>query len=169
VIGRATELYGPVVESLLGRNLFAPAVGRGQGLWIGAFDEPLAPMFIEDFAFGLADLGERSETLGSAWHLPTPPPVTAREFILLISAEIQRPLRVRRVRSGFVRAVGAVSPMAREGAEMLYQFEQPHTVDASKYLAVVGPGSVTPYVTGIRRTLAWYRTTPRRGLLPSGS
>ncbi len=169
VIGRATELYGPAVESLLGRNLFGPAVGRGPGLWMGSLDEPLAPTFIDDFAYGLADLGERGESLGSAWHLPTPPAVTAREFVALISAEIQRPLRVRRVGRGFVRALGAFSPVAREGAEMMYQFEQPHTVDASRYLAVVGPGSVTPYVTGIRRTLAWYRTTPRRGLLPSGN
>jgi nucleoside-diphosphate-sugar epimerase len=169
VIGRATELYGPAVESLLGRNLFGPAVGRGPGLWIGKFDEPLAPTFIDDFAYGLADLAEREGTLGQAWHIPTPPAVTAREFIRLISTEIQRPLPVRRIGPNLIRVLGAVSPVAREGAEMLYQFQQPHVVDASRYLAVVGPGSVTDYRAGIRRTLAWYRTNRRRGLLPSGS
>ncbi len=52
---------------------------------------------------------------------------------------------------------------------MLFQFRQPHVVDAFQFRAAVGPGSVTDYRTRIRRTLAWYRTTPRRGLLPSGS
>ncbi len=35
VIGRAPELYGPAVESVLGRNLFGPAARRGRAYWVG--------------------------------------------------------------------------------------------------------------------------------------
>ena len=41
VIGRAPELYGPTVESLLGRNLFGPTVEKGRVLWVGDLDQPL--------------------------------------------------------------------------------------------------------------------------------
>lgn len=158
VIGRAPELYGPAVESVLGRNIFGPALSGRKAVWIGEMDQPLAPMFVDDFAHGLANLGEADEALGAAWHLPTPEPTTARTFFALISAATGRPLRVRRLGEGTVRALGTVWPVAREGAQMLYQFRQPHVLDASRYEAVFGRGMVTPYDQGITLTLESYRT-----------
>ncbi|MDN4611571.1 NAD-dependent epimerase/dehydratase family protein [Arthrobacter burdickii] len=169
VIGRAPELYGPGVESLLGRTLFGAAVRGRSGLWAGSTTEPLTPMFIEDFAYGLVELGENTEALGQVWHLPTPPPTTAGEFIDGISIESGRRFRVHRVSPGLVRAAGIFSTVAREGAEMLYQFEHPHVIDSTKYRNVFGHGKVTSYEAGIRATLDWYRTRqPARGLIPSG-
>ncbi|GAB3526277.1 NAD-dependent epimerase/dehydratase family protein [Arthrobacter monumenti] len=169
VIGRAPELYGPAVESLLGRNLFGAAVRDKPGLWAGALNMPLTPMYIEDFAYGLVELGERQEALGKAWHIPTPEPISAAGFIDLISVAIERPFRVHNLGPGLVRAAGVFSPVAREGAEMLYQFRQPHVIDSTKYRNAFGPGKVTDYETGIRETLRWYRTRkPAKGLIPSG-
>jgi nucleoside-diphosphate-sugar epimerase len=167
-IGRAPELYGPAVESLLGRNLFAPAVRGGRALWIGELEQPLTPMFIDDFAHGLAELGEREEALGGVWHIPTPEPTTARRFLDLLAARAQRPMRVTRINETAVRALGVLWPVAREGAEMLYQFRQPHAVDATKYRTAFGPGRVTPYGHGIERTLDWYRATPTQRLTALG-
>lgn len=168
VIGRAPELYGPAVESLLGRTLFGPAVGPGRALWSGELDQPLTPMFIDDFAHGLAELGERDEALGGVWHIPTPEPTTARRFVEMLAAQARRPVKVLRVGENPVRALGLVWPVAREGAEMLYQFRQPHVVDAGKYRAAFGPGQVTPYERGIELTLVWYRSTPRRRVTALG-
>ncbi|WP_026536056.1 NAD-dependent epimerase/dehydratase family protein [Arthrobacter sp. H14] len=169
VIGRAPELYGPAVESLLGRNLFGAAVRNKPGLWTGVLDMPLTPIFIADFAYGLVELGEREDALGKAWHIPTPQPTTAADFIDMISTAVGRPFRVRSVSPRLVRAMGVLSPVAREGAEMLYQFRQPHAIDSTKYRNAVGPGKVTNYETGIRETLQWYRTKkPAKGLIPSG-
>jgi nucleoside-diphosphate-sugar epimerase len=158
VIGRAPELYGPTVESVLGRNVFGPAVGRGRAVWMGALDQPLGPMFIDDFAAGLVELAEHEEALGRAWHLPTPAPTTARAFLDLMSAKAQRQVKVVRLGDASIRALGLVWPIAREGAEMLYQFRQPHSVDATAYRSAFGSGRVTPYEEGIQRTLEWYRT-----------
>lgn len=169
VIGRAPELYGPGVESLLGRNLFGAAVRNKRGLWPGSLNMPLTPMYIEDFAYGLVELGEREEALGNAWHIPTPQPTTATDFIDLVSAAVERPFQVHNVGPMLVRAAGMFSPVAREGAEMLYQFRQPHVIDSTKYRTAFGPGKVTSYEAGIRETLQWYRTRkPAKGLFPSG-
>ena len=168
VIGRAPELYGPAVESVLGRNLFGPALGRGIAVWVGALDLPLGPMHIDDFAHGLVELGEQEAALGRAWHLPTPPPITARRFLQLLSASACRPVRSVRLSQLTARALGMAWPVAREGAEMLYQFHQPHSVDASDYRVTFGPGQVTPYEQGIERTLEWYRSTPSRSMVSLG-
>jgi nucleoside-diphosphate-sugar epimerase len=168
VIGRAPELYGPAVESLLGHNLFGPALARGPALWVGDLDQPLAPMFIEDFAHGLAELGEHEAALGRAWHLPTPKPLTAQVFLDLLSTQARRPVRTVRLGERSARLLGLVWPVAREGAEMLYQFRQPHVVDATAYTTAFGPGQVTPYEQGIAHTVDWYRTTARRSLLGIG-
>jgi nucleoside-diphosphate-sugar epimerase len=162
VIGRAPELYGPAVESVVGRNLFRPALGRGPAWWFGALDQPLGPMFIDDFAHGLADLGEDDRVLGRAWHLPTPEPTTARAFVQLIAAQVGRRLPVVPVHPTATRVLGVALPIGRELAELLYQFRQPHSVDASAYRALFGAGRVTPYEEGVRRTLDWYRTNPAR-------
>jgi nucleoside-diphosphate-sugar epimerase len=168
VIGRAPELYGPTVESVLGRNLFGPAAGRGIAVWVGALDLPLGPMLIDDFAHGLVELGEQEAALGRAWHLPTPPPITARRFLQLLSAAAHRPVTPLRLGQHAARALGLAWPVAREGAEMLYQFHQPHSVDASDYSRVFGPGRVTPYEAGIEQTLDWYRSTPSRSMVSLG-
>lgn len=168
VIGRATELYGPAVESLLGSNIFSPAARGGLALWPGELDQPLTPMFIDDFAHGLAELGEREEALGGVWHLPTPEPTTARHLLDLATNWGHQRMHVLRIREPAVRALGVVWPVAREGAEMLYQFRQPHAIDSGKYRAAFGPGQLTPYEQGIERTLAWYRTTPKRRIIALG-
>jgi nucleoside-diphosphate-sugar epimerase len=160
VIGRAPELYGPAVESVLGRNLFRPALGKAPALWFGDLDQPLGPMFIDDFAHGLADLGEDDAALGRAWHLPTPAPTTGRAFLQLIFAQVRRPVRVVTVGATATRVLGVALPIGRELAELLYQFRQPHSVDATAYRTVFGAGKVTPYEEGIGRTLDWYRTHP---------
>jgi nucleoside-diphosphate-sugar epimerase len=168
VIGRAPELYGPAVESVLGRNLFGPALSGGTALWIGALDQPLTPMYIDDFAHGLVELSGRDEALGRVWHLPTAEPTTARGFLQLLFSQVGRPVQVRRIPERVVRALGVVWPVAREGAEMLYQFRQPHVIDATQYRTAIGHGQVTPYERGIEQTLEWYRRSPKGSLTALG-
>jgi len=168
IIGRAPELYGPAVESVLGRNLFGPALSGRTALWVGELDQPLTPMFVDDFAHGLVELAERDEALGHAWHLPTPEPTTARDFCVQLFAQVQRPVKVRRIVERVVRLMGVAWPVAREGAEMLYQFRQPHVIDATKYRTAFGNGQVTSYEQGIGLTLGWYRNSPKRSLTALG-
>ena len=155
-IGRAAELYGPSVQSLLGRNLFARALGGKRAWWIGDPDLPLTPTYIGDFARGLVVLGGSEEALGGVWHVPTGEPTTGRAFVRAIFQEAGRPPRMGTLGGAAVRALGTVWPLAREGAEVVYQFEQPFVVRSVKFERAFG-GAATPYGEGIRRTVEWYR------------
>ena len=168
VIGRAPELYGPAVESFLGRNVFGQAVRGRRALWVGKMDLPLGPMFIDDFASGLADLGEHQAAEGGAWHIPTPAPTTARTFLTTVLAETGTAAKALRLGDTAIRALGLAWPVAREGAKMLYQFHQPHSVDSSAFRQVIGPGKVTSYEEGIRRTVDWYRGSASRPVTSAG-
>ncbi|WP_304110284.1 NAD-dependent epimerase/dehydratase family protein [Mycolicibacterium bacteremicum] len=159
VIGRAGELFGPRVESTMGRNVFG-AAQRGRTVhWLGAVDVPLTPLYIDDFAHGLITLGERKEALGQVWHVPHPEPVTARQFVGMITAVAGQPVRIMAHGSRTARALGVVSAIARAGAEMIYQFEQPFVVDGSRFARTFGE-KPTEYDDAIRSTLDWYRANP---------
>lgn len=159
VIGRGAELYGPGVESVLGANLFAAAVKGKRAMWIGDLDLPLTPLFIEDFARGLATLGEREEALGEVWHIPTAGTVTGRQFVRMVYEAAGARFRVRAVGSRTVRLLGLFLPLARQGAELVYQFEQPFVVDSAKFEQAFG-ASPTPHPEAVRRTYEWYRGKP---------
>jgi nucleoside-diphosphate-sugar epimerase len=162
-IGRASELYGPAVRSLLAQNLFTAALKGRIALWVGDRDMPLTPTFIDDFAKVLVTLGARDEALGQVWHVPHPAPTSGREFIRTIFSEAGTSPKMIAVGGTLVGTLGLVSPMARAVAEMAYQFEQPFIVDGSKYLRAFGGDAIaTSYRDGIRDTVHWYRTERRR-------
>lgn len=163
VIGRGGELYGPIVESVLGQNLFGTALAGKKARWIGDLDVPLTPLFIDDFARGLVTLGEHDEAIGQVWHIPTPEPTTGREFVRMIFEELGKVPKVSAYHHRFVRLLGLFSPLAREGAEMVYQFENPFIIDSSRYKHAFGEGSVTSYREGIRQTMDWYRGKSKTG------
>ncbi len=158
VIGRGGELYGPLVESVLGQNLFGAALSGKRAMWFGNLALPLTPLFIDDFARGLITLAEHDEAIGQVWHIPTAEPITGREFVRLVFGEVGRVPRVIACSSRVVKALGLFWPLAREGAEMIYQFEQPFIIDSSKYQSAFGKATVTSYQEGILQTLDWYRT-----------
>jgi hypothetical protein len=56
-----------------------------------------------------------------------------------------------------VQALGFFWPVAREGAELLYQFEAPYIVDGGKFQRAFASWTSTPHREGIRHTLDWYR------------
>ncbi|HWR85812.1 MAG TPA: NAD-dependent epimerase/dehydratase family protein [Rhodoglobus sp.] len=156
VIGRAPELYGPGTNSLLGANLLGAAAKRGVAIYIGNPDLPLTPLFIDDFARGLITLAEAEDASGRVWMIPTPPPTTGRDLVRMAFEHVGSRPRMLQIGTRIGRALGAVSPLAREGAEMVYQFEQPFTIDASDFSTAFG-SAPTPYRDGVARTIDWYR------------
>ncbi len=150
---RAGELYGPGVRSVVAGNVFRAALRGWPVQWLGDPDLPLTPTFIDDFAATLAAVGTGDTSAAAVWHVPHPGVTTGRA--LAAEACRQAGTRLRLVRHGSrrVRALGHVVPLAREGAEMVYQFEQPFVVDGSRAARAFGLAA-TPYEEGVRRTLA---------------
>jgi nucleoside-diphosphate-sugar epimerase len=164
VIGRAGELYGPAVESVLGRNLFGAALAGRTARWFGRLDQPLTPAFIDDFGRGLVTLAAHPEAYGAVWHVPHPEPTTGGAFVDAIFAAAGTRSRVTAHGPATVRALGLVSPVVREGAEMLYQFAMPFVVDGTRFQDAFG-AKATPIDEAVRATLDWYRANPGRRAL----
>jgi nucleoside-diphosphate-sugar epimerase len=158
---RAGELYGPGVRSLVAGNVFRPALRGWPVQWLGDPDLPLTPTFVDDFAATLAAVGTRDASAAAVWHVPHPGVTTGRALAAEACRQAGTRLRLVRHGSARVRVVGHVVPLAREGAEMVYQFEQPFVVDGSRAARAFGL-TPTPYEEGVRRTLAAVRAASRR-------
>ena len=157
VIGRASDFYGPRVrQSALGEMVFAAALqGKAVNL-AGDIDQPHSYTYIRDFARALVGLAHDEDAYGRAWHVPNAPAGSTRDFIRLLEAELGHPIKVRLAGPLMLRLVGLFSPGAGEMVEMLYEFTDPYVVDSGTYTARYG-AQPTPYATGIRETVAWYR------------
>ena len=136
--------------------MFANALAGKSAQITGQADQPHTYSYMPDIAKGLAILGERDDALGQAWHLPSAPAVTTRAFIQMIFEAAGRPARIQALPSLLVRGMGLFSPIMRELAEMLYEFEEPFVADHSKFAQAFGDHA-TPLREAIGATLAWYR------------
>jgi len=170
VIGRAPELWGPGVESLLAGGIFAAAAQGRTARWPGDPDLPVTAGYTPDVGAALVELAlAPTSATGRVWHTPVPPPITGREFVERVFRAAGHAPRVGRITPAMVAALRLVSPVAREGAELLYQFEQPFLVDDSAFRSVFSTRA-TDWDTGIAATLGWYRADPertRRRLVPA--
>jgi nucleoside-diphosphate-sugar epimerase len=156
-IGRASDFYGPAVESALGERTFGPLVAGRPAELVGNPDMPHSYSFIEDVGRGLATLGTTDGTLGQIWHLPNAPAVSSRQMVEKAFAMAGLPVKTRTMGALMMRIGGLFIPEAREVVEMMYEFNQPFIVDSSKFRKAFG-AECTSIDDGLRRTLAWYQS-----------
>jgi nucleoside-diphosphate-sugar epimerase len=157
-IGRAADFFGAgVVESTLGKRVFANALAGKRADFIGNPDLAHTYSYVPDIASGLVTLGTDDRSVGQVWHLPGPETGTTRQLIELISREVGHRVGIRSVPQLVVRVLGLVSPMMRGLAEMSYEFDESFVLDTTKFTATFG-AAVTPLATAVSDTIAWYRT-----------
>ena len=157
-IGRSSDYHGPGgANSVVGDILFGAATKGNRARWMGRMDLPHSLNYLQDVARALSILGARPEALGEVWHLPAAEPVTGREFVELIAAALARPVKVTATSRLALRTAGLFDPRARESAEMLYQWERPFVLDASKFQRAFGPLEPTPHPQAVATTVAWFR------------
>jgi hypothetical protein len=90
-------------------------------------------------------------------YLPAGEPLTGRQFIELVFEEFGRPPRMAVIRRPMLVLAGLFSPQFRESLEVLYQFEEPFVMEASKFTRAFG-NRVTPHREAIRQTVNELRT-----------
>jgi nucleoside-diphosphate-sugar epimerase len=157
-IGRSSDYYGPGgANSVVGDILFGAAATGRRARWLGRLDVPHSLNYLPDVARALRILGARPEALGEVWHLPAAAPLTGREFVELIAAALGGPVKVTATSRLALRIAGVFDPRARESAEMLYQWERPFVLDASKFQRAFGPLEPTPHQQAVATTVAWFR------------
>src|SRR6266536_1705851 len=156
-IARSSDYYGPGgANSFVGDILFGAAAKGNRARWLGSLDQPHSLNYLQDVARALATLGARPEAPGEVWHLPAAEPLTGRAFVELITAALGRPVKVTATSRLALRIVGVFDPGARESAEMLYQWQRPFVLDASKFQRAFGPLEPTPHQHAVATTVAWF-------------
>ncbi len=156
-LGRASDFYGPrVLGSAVGEMFFGPAlVGESVNV-LGNPDLPHTYTYIRDFARGLVTLSEHEEAFGRAWHVPSGPTTSTREFAQMVGEQVGQPVKLRTAGPFMVSVLGLFSPDVREMREMLYEFTEPFVVDDSDFRAAF-PSEVTAHNTAIAETVSWFR------------
>jgi nucleoside-diphosphate-sugar epimerase len=157
-IGRSSDYYGPGgANSVVGDILFGAAAKGDRARWMGRMDVPHSLNYLQDVARALATLGARPEAPGEVWHLPAAEPLTGRGFVELIAAALGRPVKVTATSRLALRMAGVFDPRARETTEMLYQWQRPFVLDASKFQRAFGPFQPTPHHQAVATTVAWFQ------------
>lgn len=141
---RASDYLGPTAPESNGLlPMYAAATLKGRPATV--FGDPDAPhswTAVDDIAATLEALGRDERAWGSAWLVPSNPPVSVREVLRALGerAGTGEP-RLRRMPRWVLAAGGTVVPIMREITGVLYQFERPFAVDASETTETFG---VTP-------------------------
>jgi len=166
-IGRAADFFGPDTPlSVLGEHFFGRIVtGKSAQFW-GDMDQPHSYSYAPDVADGLVALGLGRER--GLWMLPVQPAETTRAVVARFARALGREIPIGKIPTWLLQAVGLVWPMARELAEMAYQWEQPFVLDDARFRARFGVGP-TPWDTAVATALAWGQATyGRTGSIGAG-
>ena len=114
--------------------LIEPALAKGKAAWItGHLDMPHTFTVNTDMARALVTLASEERAWGRAWHVPSPPAITIRELAgRYATAAGRSPIKLIQLPRFAMRAAGLVVPIAREMAEMDYQWYAPFRMDATE-------------------------------------
>jgi nucleoside-diphosphate-sugar epimerase len=121
----AVGLYSLVIK---------PAMDKGRTAVIpGRLDVPHTFTYNGDMSSALVVLAQDSRAWGRAWHVPSAPAVTIRELAQLYATALGKPkVKLVALPRFAMRAAGVFVPIAKEMAEMDYQWYAPFHMDASE-------------------------------------
>ncbi|SOC88671.1 Nucleoside-diphosphate-sugar epimerase [Curtobacterium sp. 314Chir4.1] len=152
---RASDYVGPGIGENGHITRVLPAALQGKAVsMIGRTD--LAHTFTDvlDVARMLVAAAEDPSAHGRTWMVPSNAPRSQQQALTeVLAAAGKPPVTVRRLPAGMLRAMGLVSPMMREIAQMSYQWTAPYVVDDTETRAYFGI-EPTPWDEVCRRTAA---------------
>jgi nucleoside-diphosphate-sugar epimerase len=114
--------------------VIGPALENGKTAMIpGHLDMPHTFTYNGDMANALVALAPDARSWGRAWHVPSAPAITLRELARRYSeAAGKPPVKLFQLPRFAMHAAGVFVPMAREMAEMDYQWYAPFHLDATE-------------------------------------
>jgi nucleoside-diphosphate-sugar epimerase len=155
-IGRASDFFGPYDTSLTDYAILPAVQGKPVNL-MGRADQPHTFTYIKDFGKLLATIGTRDDALGKVWFAPSNPPLTQAEFVELIEAELDQPVKYRLGGALMMRVLGLFNKEIAETVEMMYEWTNPYIVDTGKAITALGL-KPTQMQQAMQETLDWCRS-----------
>lgn len=157
---RASDFFGPyaLASAVFGERV-VPRIMAGKGIQaIGDPDAPHTWTYTPDVARTLAVLGTDERAWGRAWHVPSGPALSQREF----AREFARVAGVPEVKVGrlpwwvMINLVGAVAPAMRGFKETRHQWDLPFEMDSTAFTDEFGV-KATDLDEAIATTIEWWR------------
>jgi nucleoside-diphosphate-sugar epimerase len=162
-IGRASDFFGSNLQFSCFSDRFWNRVRAGKPAeCMGDPDMPHSYTYVEDVARALVTLGEREESLGRVWHLPTPAAESTRGICARLGRAVGLSITVERVPRWLLRTMGVFSPFMREVFEMAYQWDVPFVLDDSRFRATFGHGA-TAIDDAVAEVARWARARKLHG------
>jgi nucleoside-diphosphate-sugar epimerase len=156
-IVRMPDFYGPFVVNRLYSDVFRKALQGRPMPWYGSLDVPSEFLFVPNGGEAMVRAGTDPGSDGEIYHVPGVGVTTAREFLGLVGQAAGTTSSPRAVPGLLFALIGLVSPEAREFREMMYLKRERFLLDGSKFRTKFGAIPATPYATGVRETLDWFR------------
>ncbi|KIR65131.1 MULTISPECIES: NAD-dependent epimerase/dehydratase family protein [Micromonospora] len=124
------------------------------------FDAPHTWTYVDDVARTLVRAAADERAWGRAWHVPSPPAVSARELAVRAAALVGAPApRLARLPYPALWLGGLANPFARELRETAYQFDRPFLMDSTAATETLGV-EPTPLGSALAQTVAALRAAP---------
>jgi nucleoside-diphosphate-sugar epimerase len=146
LIARSADFYGPGNSNSALTIMAADNLIKGKKAQaFGNVDKIHTYTYTPDAAKATALLGNTADAYNQEWHVPTTKAkLTNREWISLIARELETEPRIQTVPEWMIKVLGLFVPMMKEFPEMLYQYEQDHIFDSSKFERRFGITATTP-------------------------
>jgi len=155
---RAPDFYGPICGNSVVAEFGVARLLAGKAALVPyPPDEPHDFAYVPDFARALVSLLDApDDAYGQAWHVPSAPTRTLREILTMAAERIGVPPRITTIPRAIAPLVGLFMKEVREIREMLFQWDRPYYVDATKFSARFWSDPTT-IEDGLDETIAAYR------------
>jgi 2-alkyl-3-oxoalkanoate reductase len=166
-IVRPGWIYGPRDRASFAR--FARMIENGQMMVVGGGENHLPLIYVSDAARGVLLASEAAQAVGRSYLLVNDQPVTQREFIGAIAAELGAPAPTRHIPYQLGLMLGAAAeqlghlsrrrqapPVMRYGMQLLGGENRFSITRARREL---GFAPLVDLAEGVRRSVDWYRAT----------
>jgi 2-alkyl-3-oxoalkanoate reductase len=164
-IVRPGWIYGPRDTASFGR--LARLIDDGKMVMAGPGRNHLPLIYVRDVARGILLAGDADQAAGRCYLLVNDEPVTQRDFLGAIAAELGAPLPKRRIPYRLGLMVGALAeaagrllhrqeppPVTRFGIQLLGGENRFHIARARQE---IGFSPLVDVADGVRRSVEWYR------------
>jgi nucleoside-diphosphate-sugar epimerase len=164
-IVRPGWIYGPRDRASFAR--IARMIETGQMTRVGGGDNHLPLIYVRDAAWGVLLAGESPPAEGRSYLLVNDEPVTQKDFIAAIAAELDAPVPTRRVPYGLAlklatagEAMARVAGMRRPPPVMRYGIQLlggENCFSITRAREDLGFVPLVDFDEGVRRSVEWYR------------
>jgi nucleoside-diphosphate-sugar epimerase len=154
LIARSADFYGAnALNTFVVPMAFQKLKQGKKASWLGNDEVKHSMTYTPDAAKAVALLGITKSAFGQTWHLPTHhDALTGKEFIETIAAYYGVKASYQKLSAFMMKLVGLFNPMAKESAEMMYQFEHEYLFSSKKFQDHFF--EAVTYAEGIRETAA---------------